>query len=406
MKRFLPFILSLFTLLGVAQNKAYITKVYDFVPAPGQNVNLSPKWEAGMTRADVIEGVEKAICGRETIEEGELPDGTIVLDTIVNVKPGLISLGSYGGYVVFGFDHPVVNVAGERDLQIFGNAFQADSSSTSGGSSEPGIVMVSRDDNGNGLPDDKWYELAGSEYANPRTQKHFVITYYKPDESKTPVPDPRSPFITDTEYVRWNCNSTDSLTDGYVFKNSFKQQSYWPQWIEGESLTFEGTKLPCNAANENTQGGEYWVQHFYDWGYVDNRPDYAYDGSTPKSNQNKGFDLDWAVDDDGNPVPLNKIHFVKVFSGVLQQCGWLGETSTEVCGAIDLHPNAEQPADLVRGDLNGDSLVDVGDVSLLIDVVLGKHVDLAAGAGPDLNDDGNVDVTDVSLLIDIVLGKG
>ena len=58
-----------------------------------------------------------------------------------------------------------------------------------------------------------------------------------------------------------------------------------------------------------------------------------------------------------------------------------------------------------RGDLNGDDNVDVTDVSLLIDVVLGKTVGLAEGAVCDLNGDGSVDVTDVSLLIDIVLGK-
>ena len=58
-----------------------------------------------------------------------------------------------------------------------------------------------------------------------------------------------------------------------------------------------------------------------------------------------------------------------------------------------------------RGDLNGDDNVDVTDVSLLIDMVLGKNPTLAAGAEPNLNGDDNIDVTDVSLLIDIVLGK-
>ena len=404
MKKILLFTLLIVAMHALADNKPYITRVYDFVPAPGQFVNMSPKWNTGDTREQVLARVEQAICGRDSIEEGELPDGTIVRDTILIVKPGLISLGSYGGYVVFGFDHPVVNVPGELDLQIFGNAVQANESSSSGGSCEPGIVMVSRDVNGNGLPDDPWYELAGSESANPRTQRNFTITYYKPDENKTRVPDPNNMFVTDAEYVRWTCNSTDSLQTGYVARNSFHAQSYWPQWLDDATLTFEGTKLPCNAVNEGTTT-EYWVQHFYDWGYVDNRPDYLYDGSSPKANQNKGFNLEWAVDQDGQAVPLTSIDFVKVYSAVLQQCGWLGETSTEVCGAIDLHPDAERPVELREGDLNGDGNVDVTDVSMLIDVVLGKPAPLADGVVTDLNGDGNVDVTDVSRLIDIVLGK-
>ena len=57
------------------------------------------------------------------------------------------------------------------------------------------------------------------------------------------------------------------------------------------------------------------------------------------------------------------------------------------------------------GDMNNDKKVDVSDVSLLIDVVLGKTVELAEGAVCDLDNDTNVDVTDVSILIDIVLGK-
>ena len=56
----------------------------------------------------------------------------------------------------------------------------------------------------------------------------------------------------------------------------------------------------------------------------------------------------------------------------------------------------------LRGDLNGDGIVDVTDVSIAIDMVLGKAtLDLVA----DLDGNGEVDVTDVSLLIDIVLGK-
>lgn len=84
---------------------------------------------------------------------------------------------------------------------------------------------------------------------------------------------------------------------------------------------------------------------------------------------------------------------------------------------FDAYSNAEQwreftiigdlsdSEEIIPGDLSGDGNVDVSDVSLLIDIVLGKEVTIADGASPDLNNDGSIDVTDVNLLIDIVLGK-
>lgn len=409
MKRTLLLSLVFIALMVQAQNKPYITKVYDLVPAPGQFINTLPVYSyvQGEPRDSVIARAEKALCGNTTItsEEVEMPDGSIVVvnDTTIEVKPGMISLGSFGGYVVFGFDHPVVNVEGEYDLQIFGNGFQAQGSSSAGGSSEPGIVMVSRDLNGNGIPDDPWYELAGSEYYNPRTQHHFTITYYKPDEDKIPVPGTGA--IIDAEYIRWTCNSVDSLQEGYVSKNSFHRQSYWPQWVEGETLTFTGTKLPCNATNEGTGNAEYWVQRFYDWGYVDNRSDwsygYAYDDPAAYETANKGFKLDWAVDDDGTPVTLKKIDFVKVYSAVLQQCGWLGETSTEVCGAIDLHPDAVVATE--PGDVNGDGSVTAADVTALYNWLLNNdNSNLING---DQNGDGSITSGDVTAVYNILLGN-
>ena len=408
MKKLFFLLVTLAAIAAQGQNKPYITRVYDFMPAPGQFVNSSPSFAAGESREAVMARVEKAICGLDSIRRMEKLDGTVIIDTLTIVKPGLISLGSFGGYVVFGFDHPVVNVPDAHDFQIFGNAFGSDSLKVSGGSCEPGIVMVSRDANGNGLPDDPWYELAGSDYDNPRTQKHFTITYYKPDEGKIPVPDPNSMFITDTEYVRWTCNSVDSLQEGYVFRNSFHNQSYWPGWVQGDTLTFTGTRLPGNAINES-QTGEYWVQYFLGWGYVDNRPDYGYGlvNGTQQSNQNLGFDIEWAVDDNGAPVHLKQVDFIKVYSGLLQQCGWLGETSTEVCGGIDLHPDAvAKPEPAVRGDLNGDSVVDVDDLNTVINVILHKLQDPATEHQADLNGDTVVDVEDLNTVINIILHKG
>jgi hypothetical protein len=288
-----------------AENSPYLYKVYDFLPAPGQFINTLPEYEEGDTQAEINAKVEEQLCGDKT--------------------PGMISLGSYGGYVVVGFDHPVVNVKGEYDFKIYGNSFRA-AQAENGGSSEPGIVMVSVDTNGDGIPNDKWYELAGSDYA--KSLKNYQITYYRPDENKEKVKDPNDNTISDATYIRWTSNNPDA-EEGYVYRNNFHSQSYWPSWYEGDTMTFTGTLLDKNG--EDISGyGSYWVLYFFDWGYVDNMP----------NSEDPGLKIDWAVDENGNPVELDKIDFIKIYCAENQYCGWLGETSTEVSGGEDLHPSA------------------------------------------------------------------
>lgn len=316
-------LLAITGLLAYADNNPYMAKVYDFQPAPGQFINQMPKYVEGNTKEKMIAKVEERLVKYYDDEE----------DSMVYNPRQLVSLGGYGGYIVFGFDHPVINVPGAYDLKIDGNAFQAEQSSTQGGSSEPGIVMVSQDLNHNGIPDDPWYELAGSEYNNPRTQHDYVITYYQPDEDKEPTPSKENPtMFPDTTYIRWTSNDSmnpDSVK-GYMWRNQYHRQSYWPGWLtDSATLTFRGAKLPCNAFDQSGNG-TYWVQRFYDWGYVDNRPNLT----------DPGLKIDWAVDSEGRTVKLDYIDFVKVYSAVNQACGWLGETSTEIIGAEDLHPQA------------------------------------------------------------------
>ena len=52
------------------------------------------------------------------------------------------------------------------------------------------------------------------------------------------------------------------------------------------------------------------------------------------------MDISWAVDAEGNAVSLDHIDFVKCYNAMNQQCGWIGETSTEITGAEDLHLEA------------------------------------------------------------------
>ena len=303
MKRIFTLFFAGVSICAAAQNSPYISKVYDFLPAPGQFVNELPEYMDGDSHEAILAKVEEQICGDK--------------------NPGMISLGAFGGYVVFGFDHPVANVEGAYDFKIYANAFMAAGSSV-GGSCEPGIVMVSVDANGNGLADDEWYELAGSDYGKETTIKNYSITYYKPDADKTPTADG---MITDSTYIRWTSSEGD---EGYVMKNSFHNQSYWPEWYEGETMEFVGTKLADNAFDQSGNGS-YYVLTRLDWGYADN---YAND-------IDEGFKIDWAVDAEGNPKHLTHIDFVKVYTAVNQYCGWIGETSTEICGAEDLHPDAE-----------------------------------------------------------------
>lgn len=289
----------------------YITSIPEYKPAPGQFVNELPKYEEGDTQRAINQKVLEAI-GYNT--------------------RGMITLGGYGGYVICGFDHTIVNVPGQYDLKILGNAFHANANPNpeapeEGGSCEPGIVMVAYDRNKNGIADtDEWYELAGSEYTKETTLKNYQITYYRPDEYHEPVeaPEVEQSWNTDAEYIAWQDNRS---MQGFMPKNIYHRQDYYPKWLEENELSFKGTLLPNNAKDESGEG-KYWVLYAYPWGYADN-------GLNVDETSN--FNIEWAVDAEGNPVHLPGIDFVKIYTGVNQYCGWLGETSTEVMGINDLH---------------------------------------------------------------------
>lgn len=238
----------------------------------------------------------------------------------------MITLGGYGGYVVFGFDHTIQNKAGICDFRVKGNAFMSEAnpnpSAGIGGSCEPGIIMVSYDANKNGLPDDEWFEIAGSDYN--KSIKNYEITYYKPSANKEAVKGELD-WQADVEYIKWTDNQGNS---GYKTKNIFNNQSYYPEWISQDKITFKGTKLPNNAVNEGTLLEQFWMLYALDWGYADNYPNI---------DNKSAIDIDWAIDKNGNKVNLKGIDFVKVYTGVNQEAGWVGEVSTEVAGAEDLH---------------------------------------------------------------------
>ncbi len=267
------------TVEPATDRSAYIAAVDEYVPAPGQNVNMMPEIDADDNADSAAMKCTRALAGS---------------------MDGMVTLGGYGGYVTFHFDHSVRNLSG-NDLMIRGNAFD--------GNSEPGIVMVSVDANHNGKPDDEWYELSGSADVDSvgKVVYNYQITY-----QPSPMHD-----------IGWTDNQGQT---GYVYRNSYHSQEYYPLWISSP-LTFTGTLLPRNGHNYSQAGLQYWTLSSFRYGYVDNLG----------SDEGCSFDISNAVDSSRQPVNLQSIDFVRVYTAENQTCGWLGETSTEVCGAKDLH---------------------------------------------------------------------
>ena len=251
-------------------------KLYEYIPAAGQFINEDKSGFDGVTtHAQALAYAEKRL------------------------KAGdYLSLGGWGGSVVAGFDHSISNGEG-ADFVIKGNTHE--------GSSEPAIVWVMQDVNGNGQPDDVWYELRGSEYDAATSLRRYAVTYFRP--------------VAERMSVAWSDNRG---SEGRVERTSqHTQPSYYPLWIPSESFTLYGSLIAPNTTQD--AAGNY-KNNPYAWGYADN------EGSNTLASdaQSCGFDISNAVREDGEPMPLAYIDFVKVQCAINHTAGPLGEISTEI----------------------------------------------------------------------------
>lgn len=245
----------------------YVTKLFEYQPAPGQLINQS--------LGDI--NAAKSILGG---------------------NQGAVSLGSFGGYIVLGFDQAVINSPNKNDIAIYGNAMDE--------FAEPGVVWVMKDENGNGIPDDVWYEIRGSEFGKANYIQDYTITYFKPTH--------------DTSDVLWKDNKGK---EGKIRKNSSHNQSYYPNWINQESYTLVGSLLP--ESNINKSNPQLITSKPFAYGYADNMPG------------GDEIDIEDAVDKEGQKVSLTAVDFIKIQTGILADLGWLGELSTEITSIEDLN---------------------------------------------------------------------
>ena len=259
---------------GVAKPKDLGYEVVEFLPAPGQFVNEG--YEA-TTMAEA--------CGyaHKRLEERYY-----------------VSLGGFGGYIVVKFSTPVRN-SGGYDFGILGNSFAT--------SSEPGIVWVSQDLNGNGVADDEWFELYGSVSEEATTLHNYSITYSRTDEDAK---------------IAWRDSEGAS---GTIEHNSAHLHNYFPAWVTTNEYTLAGTLLPDNAVWSEIN--QEWQLMPFEWGYADN-----YSAIDRHSNRANMFRISDARTVDGEEANLSHIDFVKVQSAINAAHSSIGETSTEVVGFL------------------------------------------------------------------------
>lgn len=305
------FIFILLVLVSLKQAQAqFISEVLEYKPAPGQFINT---------------------------EAWGMPSSA---NSLVGGMNGALSLGAFGGYVVFKFENPVKNEKNNPygvDFVIYGNPLENLSTPELNNNvtwAEPGIVSVMKDENNNGVPDDTWYELAGSDYFFSTTKKKYEVTYTNPgSDNAADVP--------------WLDNLGNS---GYVYANSFHSQAYYPladnfSNINETQYTLKGTRIKDFVDRTNPS---YITATGRPWGYVDNNlrnsynglPDNPYTDNIEEGSGGDAFDISWAVDADGNYVDLDEVDFIKVHNGTFADAGWLGEVSTEITGAFDVAPDA------------------------------------------------------------------
>lgn len=245
----------------------------EFSPAPGQFVGKGNGYSnpaianlASLTEEDVRVLIQRYLDGEESFNNAAM-DGKV------------FSLGGWGGYYILGFDHSVPNESG-ADLEIAGNYHVVHMA-------EAGTVWVSQDLNGDGKPNELWYQLKGSQ-ASPT--KGYARIYFKAREHPGLWLDNRE----DAGNFDWYANGND----GYPYHITGSAGTY---------VMFAGSYLQDHSLG----------------GYVDA-------GTTH-------FDLSDAVDAAGKGVNLGHIDFVKVQTGLDKAGGSLGEYSTEAGIPRDLH---------------------------------------------------------------------
>lgn len=292
-----------------------------------------------------------------------------------------VSLGAFGGYVVLDFGVPAKDEDGNVTGGIYNdpdNAYGVDFilyGNAMGTWAEPGCVQVS-------LDGENWYDLAGSLHYRPETtDKGYAIwdystTYTHPEAAESEGTGANGVAVPYASTYKLRPTSNEKTESGTVAINAWHKHSYFPLYnnyfvaLNGLSTSLNGLVPPLTGLNlesfgsykakdttpaeltlkgvklvvpKTTSGGNSTAPDDFLFGYADCHPNglrstlqlnpYTTGRTGNTTSNGDPMDLSWAVDDDGNPVYLDSVRYVRVYTGVQQMNGIMGESSTEVLGS-------------------------------------------------------------------------
>ena len=236
---------------------------------------------------------------------GAYPEKTLtgISNTGGNMGGSILSLGNFGGHIVYKFDDPITddpkNPSGV-DFIVAGNSFGG------AAASEPGNVEVSQD----GVT---WYTLAGSVHYDDEADWNYTMTY-----------------TNDGGASSWTASDGGS---GTIYR--YPQAKAYPLFNWNDDNKKEMTVSGLRIVNDTKDPYGSASAAYPDFGYVDTHKNGNYAEATNpylgEANVKDGmFDLEWAVDAQGNPVDLDSVSYVRVSTASNIYAGAIGEKSTEV----------------------------------------------------------------------------
>lgn len=304
-----------------------------------------------------------------------------------------VSLGMAGGYVQFDMgDNPIENNANNPygiDFIVYGNAFVGNPEAAGVMVSNDGIKWYTLAGSRHYMNGTKWDQKISYVRIEGSEQRALKSTFtadgiYYSENYTSPSEQTQSAINAAISAATWHVvpatGTATALNLSYwpewatrVVNNTAQEEYYGNVWKLGtdshipavastannagvnwdkadttstvpngaEVITYSGlTLVPDDTQVLGSNPTQAQMTDVYQWGYADVRVNGSaygtainpYASAASVGNGGDGFDLSWAVDENGVPVHMSSAKYIRVYSAVLFNAGIFGETSAEVCG--------------------------------------------------------------------------